>query len=214
VKFLRHTKESRRRQSHGDSDLIDAIDAHVQEHIGSVNDVFHQIDSPWVHVDIHCVEPNEERPWHTFVTSGMSERPMATKDPALRYAELVLSLPPSWPVREAGWPLGLLQDLAELPHRFETLLWSGHTIPNGDPPEPYAAGTQLCCALIGPTLLLPDEFTHLSAAGRDITFLGVILLTEAEMQLKLEHGLDALYDKLDEAEVSEMVQADRASAAG
>jgi len=181
-------------------------------HIGAVKDVFHQIESPWVHVDIHCVEPTEERPWHTFVTSGMSERPMTTNDPGLRYAELVLSLPPTWPLQTVTWPLELLQNLAELPHRFDTLLWTGHTIPNGDPPEPYAPGTELRCALIGPALLVPDEFARLSAAGRDVTFHGVILLTAPEMQLKLDNGLDALYDKLDEAEVSEMVELDRASA--
>jgi hypothetical protein len=211
-KFLRHTKESRRRQSHGDTELIDAIDAHVQRHLGPVAEVVHQIDSPWVHVDVHCVEPTEERPWHTFVTSGMSERAMATKNPGLQYAELVLSLPPTWPLREEHWPLSLLQDLAELPHRFETLLGTGHTIPNGDPPQPYAPDTSLCCALIGPALLVPDEFEHLTAAGRDISFLGVIVLTAAEMQLKLDQGLDALFDKLDEAEVSELLLPDRASA--
>lgn len=32
--------------------------------------------SPYVHVDIHIVEPTDERPWTTLVTSGMSERPM------------------------------------------------------------------------------------------------------------------------------------------
>ena len=38
--------------------------------------------------------------------------------------------------------------LARLPHEFQTLLWQGHTVPNGDPALPYARNTKLCGALV------------------------------------------------------------------
>jgi hypothetical protein len=49
------------------------------------------------------------------------------------------------------------RQLARLPHEYETALGIGHTIPNGPSAEPYARDTKLCCALIAPLLLAPDE---------------------------------------------------------
>jgi len=53
------------------------------------------------------------------------------------------------------------------------VLWSGHTVPNGDPPEPYAPNTKLCGALIAPPV-------------------AVWPLHADEMELKLDKGLEAL----------------------
>jgi hypothetical protein len=62
-------------------------------------------------------------------------------EPAVGDAELVMALPAEWPLEQSEledesnyWPLGLLKMLARLPHEFETFVWFGHTIPNGDPP--------------------------------------------------------------------------------
>jgi hypothetical protein len=64
------------------------------------------------------------------------------------------------------WPIRLLKGLGRLPHEYSTFLWYGHTIPNGDPPEPYAEGTNLCCALITPPVLAPDDFELLEFDAR------------------------------------------------
>ena len=39
------------------------------------------------------------------------------------------------------WPYRMLKELARLPHEFDTFLWKGHTVPNGDPPQPYGPNT-------------------------------------------------------------------------
>ena len=46
----------------GDADLIDAVVAHIETHIGEPDLVFHQLVSEYVHVDIHIVPPTEARP--------------------------------------------------------------------------------------------------------------------------------------------------------
>lgn len=66
---------------------------------------------------------------------------MTVPDPEVpRYAELVISLPPFWPLDEQSWrderhywPVRLLKTLGRLPHEYDTWLGVGHTIPNGDP---------------------------------------------------------------------------------
>lgn len=193
-----------------------AVEAHVEAHLGEVAVVWHELVSLHVHVDVLIVEPTQERPWRTLVTVGMSQFPMLGEGGETWYAELVMALPPDWAIERpeggASWPLTLLQFLARLPHQYDTLLWTGHTVPNDDPPQPYAESTSLCGALIAPLLLGPDELATLPHDGHEISFLSVIPLHAAEMDYKLANGTAALYDRLDEAELSELLDERRPSA--
>lgn len=213
---IRHTKAAEATElARGDEALLRAIETHVGEHIGEVATVWHEIISLYVHVDVLIVEPTSERPVKTLVTVGMSQQPMQGKSGPL-YAELVMALPPDWPIEKpdggATWPVSLLQFLARLPHEYETVLWNGHTVPNDDPPRPYAASTELCGALIATPLHTTEEFDELEHDGRTISFLSVIPLHGGEMDFKLQHGSDALFDRLDEADVSELLDERRPSA--
>lgn len=204
----------------GDPDLVEAVANHIATHLDEPS-VFHEVVSDLVHVDVHCVPPGGGREWITLVTSGMAERPMILPDdpPEEHFAELVLALPSDWPLTQEDfddeanyWPIRLLKTLARLPHEFETFLWIGHTVPNGDPPEPYAPSTKLCCALVAPAILVPDDFRELDVGeGRIVNFLGVVPLYEDEMDFKLEKGTEALFDLFDEHEVTELVAPDRPS---
>lgn len=217
VPIQRHDQVAEGGFSAGDPDLIAAVDAHVTRHIGEPASVYHEVVSPHVHVDVHVVVPAEDRPLYTLVTSGMSERPMSDGT----FAELTISLPPTWPAPDgpgfdepcARWPYTLLQELAWLPHGFDTVLWTGHTVPNGDPPAPYAPDTRLCGALIAPQVTAPEEFNVLTHGDREIHILGVYPLHEDEMRLKLAKGTGALYDVLDAAQLTEIVDPDRPSLA-
>lgn len=216
--IFRHEQATVPAQSTGDPQLVAAVDAHVTEHFGSPSTVWHELISPYVHVDVHVVAPTAERPVFTLVTSGMSERPMSSSS-GDRYAELTMVLPPTWPSVDSDdfrrpqgyWPYKLLQDLAQLPHEFNTTLWSGHTVPNGDPPAPYAPNTKLSGALLVSPLIAPDGFETLRVDQREICFFAVVPLHRDEMQLKLDKGLDPLFDLLDEAEVTEILDPERPS---
>jgi hypothetical protein len=214
TRILRHTEEAPATPATEDWELVEAVTAHVERHLGPVEAVYHQLVSPWIHVDVHVTAPTEERPWRTLVTSGMAQRPMADG----RFAELVMVVAPHWPRPDAAgfgeaasWPFQLLQDLAELPHRFGTSLGTGHTVPHGDPPAPYAPDTELCGVLLFPPVLQPDGFDTLTVGGREIDFLAVFPLYAAEMDFKLAQGLEPLIDRLDAAEVSEALVVDRPS---
>jgi Suppressor of fused protein (SUFU) len=200
----------------GDQGLINAVGDHIAKHFGEPDRVLHEIVSPYVHVDLHVVMPTDERPVITVVTSGMSERPM----PGGLYAELMLVLPPTWPTQgdpafetdEGYWPYQLLKTLARLPHEFQTRLWVGDTVPNGDPPQRYARNTKLCGALIAPMVMQQHEAAKVfEYDGRQINLFSVWPLHADEMRVKLDHGLDRLHELLDEARIMEILHADRSS---
>ena len=181
---------------------FDAIQAHVQLHLAPVQQVLHEIASDFVHVDILHVAPSADRPFQVLVTSGMSDRPMNA--PAgcedARYAELFVCLPPDWPIDSEAfknernyWPLRLLKSLARLPHQFNSWLFLFHSVPNGDPPSPYANNTELCGAMLAPPFSLPHSFSSLPINEREkIRFFSVLPLHNDEMNFKLKKGGEAL----------------------
>jgi hypothetical protein len=87
---------------------------------------------------------------------------------APKFVELLMTLPGDWRLDQASfedeawyWPVRLLKVLARLPHKYKTFLSYGHTVPNGDPAEPYASNTKLCGALLLPAATAPGDFLRL-----------------------------------------------------
>jgi Suppressor of fused protein (SUFU) len=198
----------------------DAIEAHVERHFGPIEMVYHELASEYVHLDVLQVPAHAGRPFHTLVTCGMSARAMTVPPGSEddRFAELLIALPPQWPLDEASWrdelhywPVRLLKQLARLPHAFGTFLGPGHTVPNGDPPQPYASGTALCCALITPPLTMPVDGQVLDVDAGPLHFYAALPLHRDEMELKLTGGMDALLDRLDAAQISEVLDPGRPS---
>ena len=68
--------------------------------------------------------------------------------------------------------------------------------------------------MIAPPLQWPDGAEVLETDDGPLHFYGVIPLHKDEMQLKLEQGVDALYEQFDAAQISEVVEADRPSVLG
>jgi Suppressor of fused protein (SUFU) len=196
-------------------EFIEQISGHIEQHLGTVETVLHEIVSDTVHIDVHVVRPTSECPHIRLVTSGMSDLPMTTPDdPDIpKHAELLMTLPAGWKLDQASfdneewyWPVRLLKTLARLPHKHQTWLGWGHTVPNGDPPENYAGNTKLCCAIVLPSLTVPDAFRELNIPGhKAITFYAVVPLYEPEMNFKMRSGCDALTDLFDRKGVSDVV---------
>jgi len=217
-----HRHEPRMREfelATGDEDTIEQITDHIERHIGPIDLVFHELVSDLIHVDVHWVQPTDSRPFHTLITSGMSERPMKSpaEVPDSQYAELMISLPPDWPISEEAfedecyyWPIRWLKILARFPHEYETWLFDSHTVPNGDPPEPFADNADFCGWLLLPPILVSDQFWSLKVnCERTIRFFAIYPLYESEMAYKLKHGVDALIDRFDDYEVCEVVDVER-----
>jgi hypothetical protein len=196
--------------------------AHVERHFGADAKitVFHEIISDLIHLDILIVHPAPDRPYTTLVTAGMSSLPMnVPKDsPEIpRFAELILSLPASWPLDQASWqdhrhywPIRWLKGLARLPHQYETWFSWGQAMPNGEPPEPLSQNTKLSGFVLLLPKLVEDDFLFLD---EEVVFLAAYPIHSDELALLKEEDAETLAEKLDAAGVTELVDPKRPSVA-
>lgn len=203
----------------GDEENIGRISDHIEQTVGAVENVFQEIISDIVHVDLHLVPPGPGREHITIVTSGMSDLPMNAPEDMedCKHAELAICLPPDWPLEQEVlednnhyWPLRWLKILARFPHEYDTWLWCDHTIPNGDPPEPFADSTKLCCMMLAPPLLPGPDFSELKVdAEKTIHFFSLLPLYREEMDFKLKEGADPLFDRFEAAGVNDLIDPNR-----
>lgn len=206
-----------------EGDSLEEVPAHIEKHLGKIESVFHEIVSDAVHIDVHIVRPTESFPFIRLVTTGMSDRRMTVPADAdaTPFAELMVTLPHDWKLDTPSmqdenwyWPVRLLKTLARLPHKHQTWLGWGHTIPHGDPAEPYAPGTKLMGAIILPSITVPDGFNMLQTAiGKRIAFYAVVPLYEEEMNLKLRSGTNKLLDKLSARNLTDIIDPTRENVA-
>lgn len=221
--IYRHQEENRNEFefASGNSSL-DEISDHIEKHIGPIEMVFHEIISDQVHIDVHWVKPTQDRPFHTLITSGMSDKPMQTPEGIedFDYSELCICLPASWKISQEDfadeknyWPVRWLKMLARFPHEYNTWLSYGHTVPNGDPAQPFAENTQLNTMVLLPSISFGDDFHVLELEDKNIRFFALIPLYSEEVQLKLAKGVEALFEGFDKHGISDIVDVDRPNTA-
>lgn len=196
-----------------DEEEVEALDAHIEKYFGASENVFHEIVSPDIHVDIYVIEPTPARNFYTLITVGMGAHlmdvPEELDEYKLKRAEMVIYLPADWDIyngdEEYYWPLRWLKILARLPIKHDTWLGWGHTVPNGGP---FADNTLLS----GVMLINPEDVEEGAAIcelpnGEEVNFYQVIPVYEEEMNYKIEHGAEGLLDKM--ADVSSVVDLNR-----
>ena len=186
-------------------DEMEAVEGHIEQYFGKFENVFHELVSPDIHVDICVVPPSEERDYCTLVTMGMGAHRMNVPEELAEYklerAELAIALPADWKLDQESmkdekwyWPIRLLKSLARLPINCDSWLGHGHTVENR---EPFADNTKLCTAtLIGPQDTKDGSEICTLPDGEEVNFYQVIPLYEDELDYKLEHDADALLDKM------------------
>ena len=196
------------------SSIRTAVRAHIERELGKIGQSFEPAGAA---IEVLVVPSTDERPVHTLITCGMSERAMDTGGDANapQYLELMMTLPRQWKLSDlaeqdaAYWPVRLLASLARLPfERGSSLKW-GDTVGNGEPPLPYAPNTQLCGVIVAPSLLVPKEFYVLETSGRTIEFFSAIPLYKEELMLAKERGMKDLLTTLVDHNVSDLVDLKR-----
>lgn len=198
---------------------LDAVESYIETNFGTYANVFHEIVSPDIHLDICIVDPTEERNYYMLVTLGMGAHRMNVPKELAEYklerAELAIALPCDWKIHEDDevhyWPIRLLKSLARLPIENNTWLCWGHTIDNRA--RCYAENTKLTAALIvsaqikgrGDTVCpLPN--------GDEVNFYQIIPLYRDELNYKFDRSAKELLNLFDERRVSFVIDPERRSA--
>jgi hypothetical protein len=160
-------------------------------------------------LDVHRYEgATDGRAFALLLTSGMSALPMTVPSSVVApHAELCLMLPSDWPVLSqeslrdphASWPLAALCTIARLPHVYGTWLSMGHSIPNGEPPTCYVDRRPFCAAVLVAPLLDIGPIMGSVPGEPSIHVYQVLFLTQPELQYKLDHGWQALLDRMEGA---------------
>ena len=198
---------------------MEAVEGHIQQYFGKFENVFHELSSPDIHVDICVVPPSQERDYYTLVTMGMGAHRMNVPEELAEYklerAELAIALPGNWKLKREDlknerwyWPIRLLKTLARLPIASDTWLGFGHTMDNE---EDFAKDTKLCAAILtGPQDTEDGSEVCILPSGEEVNFYQVIPLYRDELEYKLAHDADALLGKMNG--ISFVVEPDRQDA--
>jgi hypothetical protein len=204
------------------------VEAHLERHLGPCQGLYQAPLFDNQRFAIAIYGPTGSQPYHTLVTLGLSDSPRPVPDgwEAYRHLELMCCLPLDWRLptfaaahvqwrqQRWAWPLRELWRTVRQLYREEAWLGPGHSVQNGDPPRPYAAGTVLACGLYVPPVEMPPTFGRSRIAGRELTILHMLPLTAAESRWKLAYGACTVLRGLAAGgSLSPVIAADRACTA-
>ncbi len=185
---------------------VECIEAHISEAFGETDNVFHEIISPDIHLDIMITEPSPERNYYTLTTCGMGAYqmnvPQEVKDDQLDRAELCICLPPDWDINSEDeryyWPIRLLKIVGRLPINNETWLGWGHSLggrEQGD--ETLAPNVGFTGAmLVNPSGIEEGKNICTLPNGERVNFYQIIPLYPEEVDYKCEHRAESLLERM------------------
>lgn len=197
---------------------IEALEAHLDKHLGKCLGVFHEIISTNVHLDLYFFEASQTRPFRTVVTVGVSNAPQNIPAGAeeYRHVELMCYVPADWPMDVSKlpeaqrdkffWPMRMLKDVGRMVHMYNTCVLPGHTMSrSGEASPAYYPGCTQNCTLVLPPFKEPKEFDTLAIGGTSVRFLQIFPITDAETKFKAEHGMAPLLDQINTAGTESLV---------
>jgi Suppressor of fused protein (SUFU) len=193
-----------KRRANPELDILDdsqrrALKTHLDQHLGKCLGTFAEITSEYVRLDLLIYPATEQRRFAVICTLGSSARAMAVTDNMRDYAhqEFFVCVPPEWPLPgspqmddDHWWPFRMLKDIARLAHAAQSFAAPATTIPNGDPAQPYVAGSLLTAAMVWTPIGMPEGLATCDAPGRRTRISQVIALTADECEMKLGIGVD------------------------
>ncbi len=197
---------------------LDQYEKYIAENFGEYKEVFHEIASPDIHLDIIIVPPTEENPYYKLITMGMGAYQMNVPDNLRQYelerAELILYLPPDWDIRSGKeqdyWPIRYLKVLARLPLQYDTWLGYGHTVSSDENNTPYADNTGFCSMML--LSGVNNQYQRLDLRLKDkgkINFYQLFPLYQEELEYKFEHDAETLLDLFDDDDIMPVININR-----
>lgn len=180
---------------------LNEYESYIEKALGNYDNVFHEIVSPDIHLDIIIIPPTDTHPFYKLVTMGMGAYmmnvPNELKEYQLEYAELVIYLPEDWNIESSDekdyWPIRYLKVLGRLPLEYDTWLGYGHTIHGNGEMEPFADNTELnSFVLLNAYDLKRKKIKLTLSTGKKINFYQLFPLYQEELEYKQENSIEEL----------------------
>lgn len=182
---------------------LDEYETFIKNHFGDYSEVFHEIVSPDIHLDIIFVPPTEQSPFYKMITMGVGAYAMHVpekwKQYELEHMELVLYLPKEWNIKSSDekdyWPLRYMKILGRLPIDCKTWLGEYHTVQANEDQSSFAENTELNAFILLRGLDLNYELLDLRlSSGKKINFYQMYPIYQEELEYKKQHSADELID--------------------
>lgn len=176
---------------------MNAYEKYVKETIGNYDQVFHEIFSPDLHIDVIFIPPSPERDYYTLVTMGMGayKMPVPSDFGKINRAEIAIRLPKDWRVSSNEekwyWPIRVIKVLARMPYSEKSWLGYYHDIDFG---EPFSDETELCGILLN--FFNQDVEPLMLENGDQLIIYNAIPIYRSEMEYKNNYGAEALIKKM------------------
>ena len=185
---------------------LDELDSFIVDMFGDYKNVFHEIVSTDIHLDVCIVDPTEEDPYYKLVTMGAGVYKMQIPEQwqkyDLDYAEYVIYLPKDWNLNSSEetdyWPIRVLKDTARLPIWYNTWLCHGHTTQSDEEGSTYASNTDFNSVVLKFAENKKGDIRLIMSSGKVINFYEVIPLYPEELKYKMDNDADALFEKFEE----------------
>ena len=186
---------------------MEVVEEHISKCFGAFENVFHEIVSPDIHVDICVIPPNDDRNYYTLVTMGMGAHRMNVPKELAEYelerAELLVALPPDWKLDQESmadetwyWPVRMLKSIARLPGEEDSWLGWGHTVASSEGTA-YAENTKLSAAMLIYQQVGGDEADVCELPGGEkVNFYQLLPLYDEEVAFKCENDGKALLKRM------------------
>lgn len=181
---------------------LNEVDDYICKAIGKYDNVFHEINSPDIHLDICMVPPTEDEPYHKLVTMGAGAYSMNIPEQWRKYsldrAEYIIYLPKDWNLQSSAetdyWPIKVLKDTARLPIWCNTWLSYGHTLQGDEEGKAYAPNTGFNSVVLDFAENKNGDVRLTTTSGKTINFYEIIPLYPEELKFKMDNDAEKLLD--------------------
>lgn len=146
-------------------------------------------------------------------TEGLSKNIQDVKEgfEPFKKIELYFCLPDFWKLDNEPWPIDWLEKLACIPQKNKTWFGPGDTIPAGNPPEYLSDRFEANHFMLTEPITLGYFFENELWASSGVRFLGVVLISQDELDYKIRNSATILTQRLQNSNHTEKVDLFRTS---
>lgn len=181
---------------------------HYRLFLGDPVAVWHAASTRIPRVDLLEYPATEERPFWTYLTSGMSdvEQTLSAGSPEWVVPRTELMI---YTEDRAPWAAKLLHGFARYPFDFATHFFWWHTVPVGGPID--GENAHLSSLVFLPPYFEEDGFDELVIDDAPVRTLWTVAITEAEREYAMVYGTHKLEQLFEKAQLSPITAPNRKS---